>query len=91
MSIVPGHQGEIGYWLATDVVARGVATRAVPSLIDHAFNELGLRRLLIRVRVGNTRSIAVARRLGFQPEGTARGAELHTNRLHDLEHYAPLR
>ena len=91
MSIVPGHQGEIGYWLATEVAGRGVATRAVQALVDHALNELGLRRLLIRVRVGNTRSSAVARRLGFQLEGTARGEELHDNQLHDLEHYALLR
>lgn len=91
MSIVPGHQAEIGYWLAEDAGGRGVATRAVNALVDHAFDELGLRRLFLRVRVGNARSSAIARRLGFQLEGTARGEELHGNELHDLEHYALLR
>jgi ribosomal-protein-serine acetyltransferase len=64
-----------GYWLSEAHTGRGIMTCAVRSLINHAFTELDLNRIDIRVAVGNRRSQAVADRLGFVREGVIREAE----------------
>ena len=51
-------------------------TRAVRALATHAFTALGLHRLEIQAATDNARSRAVAERVGFAYEGTARGAEM---------------
>ena len=66
---------EIGYWLAEPFQGKGIATRAVRALVDHAFRDLGMDRVEIRAAMGNARSCAIAERLGFTHEGTLRGAE----------------
>jgi ribosomal-protein-serine acetyltransferase len=91
MDIAPGHMAEIGYWLAAEAQGRGLMTRTVSALVEHAFDELGLRRLLIRARPDNRRSIAVAERLGFAFEGVARGEEVAGGQLHDMAHYGLVR
>lgn len=72
------HTG-IGYWLAEKYQGKGLMTRSVRALAVHAFASLGLHRLEIRAAVENRKSRKVAERVGFQFEGTCRGAEW----LHD--------
>jgi ribosomal-protein-serine acetyltransferase len=62
----------IGYWLDEAHQGRGIMTSAIAVLIAHAFDSLHLNRLEIRTDVENTRSRAVAERLGFRYEGTLR-------------------
>ncbi len=57
--------GEIGYWVAEPHQGRGFVTRGCRALIAHARDALGLRHFVIRVATENTRSRAVAERLGF--------------------------
>jgi ribosomal-protein-serine acetyltransferase len=66
---------EIGYWIGRSAQGRGTATLAVRALIDHAFGSWKLHRVMIQAGVGNTRSRAVAERLGFTLEGVLRQAE----------------
>lgn len=65
-------KGEIGYWLGREYSGRGIVTRAARALTDFGFTELGLHRMVIRTATENTRSAAVAGRLGFQREATLR-------------------
>ena len=62
----------IGYWLAASAEGHGYMTEAASALVDYALRELGARRLEITCNVRNTRSAAVARRLGFEQEGLLR-------------------
>jgi len=65
-------QGEIGYWLVADAQGQGLVTRAVRALTTYGFEEVGLHRMTIEAAVENTRSRAVAERLGFVQEGVLR-------------------
>ena len=49
-----------------------MVTRACRVLIDVAFGELGLHRVVIRAGVDNPRSRAIPERLGFTEERIAR-------------------
>lgn len=72
---LPNRSTSIGYWLAETAQGRGVMTRSCRALVDHLFGELKLNRVEIRCAVGNDRSCAVPRRLGFRQEGILRQAE----------------
>jgi ribosomal-protein-serine acetyltransferase len=81
----------IGYWLAAHAQGRGLITRACQALVRVAFEEWGMERAVIQCGVGNRRSSAVARRLGFTLEGIARHAQLLHGEFIDLEIWSLLR
>lgn len=81
----------IGYWVAARAEGRGLITRACRALVDLAFEEWGIERAVIQCGVGNRRSAAVARRLGFTLEGIARHAQLLHGEFIDLEVWSQLR
>lgn len=88
-SLDPEHaSGAVGYWLAAEAEGQGLMTRAVARLLDHGFGPLRLHRIELRAGVRNRRSRAVAERLGFHHEGTARGAQALRGRYIDLAVYA---
>jgi RimJ/RimL family protein N-acetyltransferase len=62
---------EVGYWLFVDARGRGVATRAVRELCEHALRN-GIWRVEAHVRIGNIASEKVLGRLGFEREGVKR-------------------
>jgi ribosomal-protein-serine acetyltransferase len=80
----------IGYWLDEEHQGRGLMTRAVKALVDHAFAELGLHRVEIRAAAENRRSRAIPERLGFEQEGVLREAERVGDSYHDLVVYGLL-
>jgi ribosomal-protein-serine acetyltransferase len=63
---------EIGYWIDGGHEGRGLATRAVTALLDHAFGALNIDRVALHTDPANERSRALARRLGFVEEGLLR-------------------
>jgi len=85
---VAGRSAHVGYWLGPPFVGRGIMSRAVSALTDHAFGTLALNRLEIRCVVENSRSRAVAERLGYRQEGVLREAYLLHGRFRDIALYA---
>jgi len=67
---------EIGYWLFVSARGRGVATRVVGALAEHAFAN-GIRRVEAHVRLENQASERVLERLGFEREGVRRAYLRH--------------
>lgn len=65
---------ELFYYLAESRQGYGYVTRAARVLITCGFREMGLHRIYLRAAAGNTRSWAVAERLGFHRDGVIRDA-----------------
>ena len=57
---------EIGYWLVADATGRGIVTAAARALTAAALALEGVCRVEIHCDEANTRSAAVARRLGYR-------------------------
>jgi ribosomal-protein-serine acetyltransferase len=80
----------LGYWLAEAHQGRGLMTRAVSALTDHAFDKWDLNRVEIQAGTGNRKSRAVPERLGFQQEGVLRDYERVGDRYIDIVVYSLL-
>lgn len=63
---------EIGYWVRASAEGHGYVAETVRLLADYAFNSLGAQRVMIHCDARNTRSAAVAERLGFVREALLR-------------------
>ena len=87
----PNRIAEIGYWLADGLQGRGIIFKSCKTLINHAFNELGLNRIEIKCGIGNNKSRAIAEKLQFKQEGILRQAELLNGKFIDLYLYAMLK
>ena len=74
---------ELGYWLGADFTGKGLATRASASAVEHLLRQEKLHRLEMICGVANTRSRAVAERLGFTNEGVRRESYWITDRFAD--------
>ena len=59
----------LGYYGMQAFAGRGFMTEAVGLAVQLAFDELGLHRVEANIQPGNTRSIALVKRLGFSLEG----------------------
>jgi ribosomal-protein-serine acetyltransferase len=80
----------IGYWIAEHAQRRGLVTRGVRALLDHAFDQWALNRVEIRAAIDNIRSRAIPERLGFVQEGVLREAERLSDRYVDHAVYSIL-
>ncbi len=67
-----GKIAEIGYWVRSDEVNKGLCTEAVDRLLREAFRALGYHKAILRIAIGNDASDRVAQKLGFTREGVLR-------------------
>ncbi len=80
----------IGYWVRTDCVGLGYASEATRALTRLAFETLDAKRVQITMDDRNTRSWAVAERLGLEWEATLKAhardnaGELRTTRIYAM-------
>jgi ribosomal-protein-serine acetyltransferase len=86
----PARSAEVGYWLDADFEGRGLVSRAVTAVLDHAFGPLGLHRVGLQTTVDNVRSRRLAQRLGFTQEGILREAAAFPDERRDLVVYGLL-
>jgi RimJ/RimL family protein N-acetyltransferase len=82
--------GELAYVVAPEARGRGLAPRALRTVGQWAFSELGLQRLQLRIEPENEVSHAVALRAGYQREGTLRSAFVVRGRRADVVMYSRL-
>ena len=74
-SIHPSRRtSEVGYWLGTRRLGKGLATRATAAVVDHLFAACDVHRIEMLVALENARSRAIPERLGFRLEGMRRGS-----------------
>jgi len=78
---------ELGYWLFVEARGRGVATRAVRTLVEDSHSR-GINRVEAHVRVGNTTSERVLERAGFEREGVKRRLLRHGGQRVDATLFA---
>jgi RimJ/RimL family protein N-acetyltransferase len=63
---------EIGYWVRSDAVGRGLATELTAVLTRVGFEVGEAERIDIRIEPTNERSLAIPRKLGYVEEGLMR-------------------
>jgi RimJ/RimL family protein N-acetyltransferase len=80
----------LGVWLASDAQGRGLITRSVRYLIDWAIRERGIYRVEWHTDPRNSRSRAIAERLGMTFEGVLRETHLVADQRQDEEVWSVL-
>jgi [ribosomal protein S5]-alanine N-acetyltransferase len=85
------HRGEIGYWTGRDFWGRGYCTEAAAAVVRHAFEALGLHRVIAHHMTRNPASGRVMQKLGMRHEGTLRGHVFKWGVHEDLEVYGLMR
>ena len=63
---------EIGYGVSPQYWGMGIFSAAASKIVDYAFNELSLRRIVARTSVHNLASLKGLEKLGFKSEGVMR-------------------
>lgn len=59
--------GELSFWVTGQARGKGYATEAAAAVVDFAFTQLELTRLLARTETHHTSAIRVLHKLGFNP------------------------
>lgn len=81
----------VGYWVRTSAMGRGVAPAAARLVAEYAFRKTDLIRLEIVCAVGNTRSQRVAEKIGAEREGVLRNRLLLPTGASDAVMYSLVR
>jgi ribosomal-protein-serine acetyltransferase len=67
---------EFGYWIDSDHEGKGIVTRCIRVLMEHAIDHMAIERFVIGCAVNNLRSRAVPERLGYQLRETIPNGEV---------------
>ncbi|AFI89499.1 GNAT family N-acetyltransferase [Pectobacterium parmentieri] len=83
-------EGVIGYWIAEEFEGKGIVSQAVSTLIAAYTDAKLVEHCVIKASTVNTRSNAVAQRLGFRFHHTAKNAEQIGEQWfdHNIYHYS---
>ena len=80
---------EFGYWITDENVGKGIVTRCVRGLMDHAIEHLKIERFSIRCAVSNQRGRAIPERLGYRleailPDGEVIGEYVYDRAVYEM-------
>jgi ribosomal-protein-alanine N-acetyltransferase len=79
----PYHRAEIGYDLSPEAWGYGYMIEALRAVADHGFGKMSLNRIEALVFEGNTASIRLLEKLGFEGEGVLRDYFCLNNTFYD--------
>jgi RimJ/RimL family protein N-acetyltransferase len=85
------NRAELGYVLGRQHWGTGLMIEALHTLVGHAFEGLGLRRLEAEVNPENKASVRILDRLGFTREGLLRQRWVTKDQPYDVAVYGLLR
>jgi len=78
---------EVGYWLGGEFQGNGVMTDCLKKLLEIGFDELGLHKIKLMAEEVNLASNEVAKKVGFQLEGTLKDEIFSAGKYHDASLY----
>lgn len=81
---------ELGYWLLPQHWRRRLLSEALPVILRHAFEHMGVHRIHADVEPENVASWALLDKVGFQREGTLRDVEFKNGHYLSLHQYSLL-
>lgn len=76
-------KAESGIFLG-EVYGKGIGTQAYKLLLDYAFNELGMHKVVARVLAGNTASVRLHEKSGYKQEAYLRDELFLDGKYEDL-------
>ena len=82
------HRAEISYDLAPEYWRHGIMTKALQTVTQYAFNEIGLDRVEAVTVKENVASIQLLLKCGYLYEGTLRNYKRFEEKPRDVEMYA---
>lgn len=85
------HCAAIGYELAQGEWGQGIMTEVLTAVLTYGFTQMQLNRIEAYVMTGNTASMRLLQKLGFQEEGLLRQYGYWQNAYHDLHLFALLK
>ncbi len=80
----------IAYWLAEEFQGKGIMADSMKATIEYVFTEMNLNRIELTCAVGNIKSSAIPKKLGFTFEGISRESGWLYDHFVDLEVYSLL-
>ena len=78
----------LGYWLDSKAQGKGIITQAIQALTHHYAVKKIIKRFVIKCAVTNLKSNQVAKRCGFDYEGTLKQAEYLNDAFYDQNIYS---
>jgi ribosomal-protein-serine acetyltransferase len=82
---------EIGYMIDKKYEGMGIMRQSCEAMIDFIFEELKLNKIVLCCDDMNERSVAIARRFGFEHEGTLKESMLINDMLRNTMHWGLLK
>ena len=77
-------RAQIGYWMSDKFCGKGLMSRSAERFVDFLFRKVDLNKIEIHSLPENTRSLALAQRLGARQEGHIRQSYLRFGKLEDI-------
>ena len=68
-------QTSMGFWISSSHQGKGIVSSSCARLLEYAFTDLGLNRVVMKIAEDNVPSRRVAERTGLVCEGTSRQSE----------------